>query len=78
MPHPFKMKIQNPHLELHFQSRHSSASLYFATIFTHPLKITFCLKTSPIAVTAFECLTNSKSSIQSTHLELCCSKTSPN
>jgi hypothetical protein len=29
MPHPFKTYIQSPHLDLHFQSRHSSASLYF-------------------------------------------------
>jgi hypothetical protein len=34
--------------------------VYFVTIFTHPLKIAFCLKTSPIAETALECLTHSK------------------
>jgi hypothetical protein len=42
------------------QNRHSSASLYFVTIFTHHLNIAFCLKTSPIAEIALECLTNSK------------------
>jgi hypothetical protein len=42
------------------QNRHSSASLYFVTIFTHPLTIALCLKNSPIAETALECLTNSK------------------
>ncbi len=42
------------------QNRHSSASLYFLTIFTHHLNITFCLKTSPIAEIALECLINSK------------------
>ncbi len=42
------------------QNRHSSASLYLMTIFTHHLNIAFCLKTSPIAECALECLTNSK------------------
>ncbi len=59
-PHQFKTYIRTPHLELLFQSRHSSASLYFVTIFTHPLKIIFCLKTLPFAVNALKCLTNSK------------------
>jgi hypothetical protein len=30
------------------------------TIFTHHLNIAFCLKTSPIAEIALECLANSK------------------
>ncbi len=42
------------------QNKHSSASLYFVTIFTHHLNIAFCLKTLPIPEIALECLTNSK------------------
>jgi hypothetical protein len=42
------------------QIRHSSASLYFVTIFTHHLNIAFCIKTSPNSEIALECRTNSK------------------